>query len=135
MRADPSTGWAPAAGGKGRVIFLYSAEAALERELEVVNPHQAPECIAAELLQMWIKNREDVPMVEDFPLHPEEETEDFQHLATTLDLRFIRAVEHWRGNTHLTLTEIIMRSVEDGMRAQEKKEQRKPRQDIRHYRK
>ena len=36
-------------------------------------------------------------MVEDFPLAPEEETPDFQHLANTLKFRFIRAVEHWRG--------------------------------------
>jgi hypothetical protein len=52
------------------------------------------------------------PMVEDFPLAPEEETPDFEHLATTLRLRFARAFEHWRGNTHLTLAAIILRSVE-----------------------
>ncbi len=56
-------------------------------------------------------------MVEDFPLAPEEETPEFQHLATTLQFRFVRAVEHWRGNTHLTLTAIIVRTVEEGMRA------------------
>jgi hypothetical protein len=49
-------------------------------------------------------------------LAPEEETPDFQHLANTLRFRFIRAVEHWRGNTNLTLTAIIMRTVEEGIR-------------------
>ena len=29
----------------------------------------------------------------------------------------VRAVEHWRGNTHLALTAIIVRTVEEGMRA------------------
>lgn len=56
-------------------------------------------------------------MVEDFPLAPEEETPEFQHLATGLQFRLVRAVEHWRGNTHLTLTAIIVRTVEEGMRA------------------
>ena len=51
----------------------------------------------------------------DFPLAPEEETPDFQHLAMGLQLRFMRAVEHWRGNTDLTLTAIIMRAVEQGV--------------------
>ena len=54
-------------------------------------------------------------MVEDFPLAPEEETPDFQHLANTLQLRFVRAFEHWRGNTHLTLTAIIVRTFGEGM--------------------
>jgi hypothetical protein len=54
-------------------------------------------------------------MVEDFPLDPEAETPDFQHLATTLRLRFARAVEHWRGNTHLTLAAIILRMVQQNM--------------------
>ena len=32
----------------------------------------------------------------------------------TLQLRLIRAMEHWRGNTDLTLTAIIMRAVKQG---------------------
>jgi uncharacterized protein (DUF952 family) len=55
-------------------------------------------------------------MVEDFPLAPEEETPDFQHLATGLQLRLVRAVEHWRGNTDLTLAAIIIRAVKEGAR-------------------
>lgn len=99
------------------MIDPRKAEEALEHELEAVSPNQDPERVAAELLYRRIDRREDVPVVEDFPLHPEEETEDFQHLTTTLELRFIRAVEHWRGNTNVTLTEIIMRTVEANMRA------------------
>ncbi len=59
----------------------------------------------------------DVPMVEDFPLHPEEETPDFQHLATTLQFRCVRAFEHWQGNTNLTLAAIIRRTVEGQLSA------------------
>ncbi|WP_438040152.1 hypothetical protein [Sorangium sp. So ce128] len=60
------------------------------------------------------RERHDVPLVEDFPLAPEEETPDFMHLAMTLQLRSIRAYEHWNGNTHLTLTEVIHKLVEQG---------------------
>ncbi|WP_437723712.1 hypothetical protein [Sorangium sp. So ce861] len=60
------------------------------------------------------RERRDVPLVEDFPLAPEEETADFMHLAMTLRLRSIRAYEHWNGNTHLTLTELIHKLVEQG---------------------
>jgi hypothetical protein len=97
------------------VIDPREAEATLMRELEGVRPGHA-ERTAGEFLERRIKSKEDVPMVEDFPLAPEEETPDFQHLATTLKFRFIRAFEHWRGNTHLTLTAIIVRTVEEGMR-------------------
>jgi hypothetical protein len=71
---------------------------------------------AAASLEQRLASKQDVPMVEDFPLAPEEETADFQHLATALRLRFARAVEHWRGNTHLTLAAIILRMVEQSMR-------------------
>lgn len=55
--------------------------------------------------------RVDVPIIEDFPLAPEEETPDFRHLTFTLQLRLIRAMEHWRGNVDLTLTALIVRMV------------------------
>jgi len=58
----------------------------------------------------------DVPLVEDLPLHPEEETTDFRDLGMTLRFRGLRAFEHWKGNTHLTLAEVIHRVVEDGGR-------------------
>ena len=54
-------------------------------------------------------------MVEDFPV-AREGTPEFRDLATALGFRFVRAVEHWKGNTGLTLTAIIVRTVEDGMR-------------------
>ena len=63
-----------------------------------------------------LESKEDVPAVEDLPLAPEEETPDFKDLATMLRFRFVRAYEHWRGNTHLTLAAIIVRTVEEGMR-------------------
>ena len=98
------------------VIDPREAEAALKREFEGVRPGQDAERAAAEFLERMLKSMDDVPMVEDFPLVPEEETPDFKHLANMLQLRFVRAVEHWRGNTHLTLTSIIVRTVEEGMR-------------------
>jgi len=58
--------------------------------------------------------RRDVPLVEDFPLAPEEETPDFMHLAMTLRLRSLRAYEHWNGNTSVTLQDIIYRLAEQG---------------------
>ena len=61
------------------------------------------------------RRKKDVPLVEDFPLAPEEETPEFQHLTMTLRFRGLRAYEHWKGNT-LTLAEVIHRVVEDGGR-------------------
>ena len=63
------------------------------------------------------KRREDVPLVEDFPLTPEEETPEFSHLTMTLQWRAVRAWEHWRGNKNLTLANIIHRTVEQGIAA------------------
>lgn len=60
------------------------------------------------------RRNHDVPMVEDFPLHPEEETENFRDLTMVLQLRTMRAYEHWCGNTHLTLADVIYRLVGGG---------------------
>lgn len=60
------------------------------------------------------RDRQDVPLVEDFPLAPEEETPDFTHLTMTLRLRSLRAYEHWNGNTELILKDIIYRLAEQG---------------------
>jgi hypothetical protein len=49
----------------------------------------------------------DVPMVEDFPLYPEEETWDYADLAATLHLRSVRAARHWEGQTDVSLADII----------------------------
>jgi hypothetical protein len=98
------------------VIDPREAEAAFERDFKGVRTMQDAERVGAERLEQRLKSKEDVPMVEDFPLAPEEETPEFQHLATALGFRFVRAVEHWKGNTDLTLTAIIVRSVEEGLR-------------------
>ncbi len=98
------------------VIDPRVAEAAFKRKFEGVRTRQDAERVAAESMEQKIKSKEDVPMVEDFPLAPEEEPPDFRHLATGLQLRLVRAVEHWRGNTDLTLAAIIIRAVEEGAR-------------------
>jgi hypothetical protein len=99
------------------VVDPRQGEAAFERDFRGVRSMQDAERAAARSLERRLKSKQDVPIVEDFPLAPEEETPDFQHLATGLQFRFVRAVEHWRGNTHLTLTAIIVRTVEEGMQA------------------
>ena len=97
------------------VIDPRAAEAALKRRFAGVRSTQDAERVAAESFEERLKRKDDVPMVEDFPLAPEEETPDFNHLATTLQFRFVRAFEHWRGNTDLTLAAIILRTVEQSM--------------------
>jgi hypothetical protein len=104
--------------GDVTVIDPRSAEAELGAHWQGVPSVQDAERAAAEWVERKLKSGKDVPPVEDFPLAPEEETPDFHHLATCLRLRFIRAFEHWQGNTHLTLTAIIVRTVEESMRAQ-----------------
>jgi hypothetical protein len=94
------------------VVDPRIGEAAAERMFAGVRSFKDFERAAAESFEQQLESKDDVPMVEDFPLAPEEETPDFQHLATTLRLRVTRAVEHWRGNTHLTLAAIILRMVE-----------------------
>ena len=57
---------------------------------------------------------DDVPLVEDFPLAPEEETPDFRHLENTLQLRLLRAYAHWNGDTSVTLQSLILELVRKG---------------------
>jgi hypothetical protein len=99
------------------VIDPRAAEVELEEDFKWVRSMEDAERAAAERLEKQLESGADVPLVEDFPLAPQEETRDFQHLAMTLILRFMRAYEHWRGNTHLTLTAIVMRTVQEQMRA------------------
>jgi hypothetical protein len=100
----------------------------LDKDVTVIDPREAEEEFnrdfagvrtvadynrAAKMsVERKLTNRKDVPIVEDFPLAPEEETPDFRDLTITLQLRGIRALEHWNGNTHLTLAAIITRMVE-----------------------
>ena len=94
------------------VIDPAKTERKLKQILRGVRTMEDAERRLAASLNKLRNSGEDVPSVEDFPLVPEEETPDFGHLTGTLNLRFIRAWEHYKGNTHLTLTEIIVRSVE-----------------------
>lgn len=58
------------------------------------------------------QERGDVPLVEDFPLAPREETPDFKHLTMMLQLRVFRAHEHWNGNP-VMLRDIIARFFQE----------------------
>ncbi|MCU0662669.1 MAG: SEC-C domain-containing protein [Myxococcota bacterium] len=97
------------------VIDPREAEIAIRREFKGARPGQDAKSAIAEFVDRIVKSGEDVPTVEDFPLHHEEETSDFLNLANTLQLRFVRAFEHWRGNTHLTMASIIVNTVKEGM--------------------
>ncbi|HRI70852.1 MAG TPA: hypothetical protein PK156_41750 [Polyangium sp.] len=59
------------------------------------------------------KERRDVPLVDDFPLAPQEETPDFKHLTIALQLRLFRAHEHWNGNP------IILRDILEQLMAKD----------------
>jgi hypothetical protein len=93
------------------------AEKEFKRDFEGARTVEDYNCAAKVNVERKLKNREDVPMVEDFPLAPEEETPGFRDLTITLRLRGIRALEHWNGNTHLTLAAIIVRMVEQNEQA------------------
>ncbi len=99
------------------VVDPREAETALTRKFAGIRTPPDFERAAAEHMQRVLESKEDVPLVEDFPLAPEEETPEFRELATTLQLRGVRALEHWQGNTHLTLAAIIVRTVKEKMRA------------------
>jgi hypothetical protein len=102
---------------------LEELDRQLDRDVTVIDPMQIErrldELLAGartqrerdEALARFDEERrtQDIPLVEDFPLAPEEERPDFFHLRMTLQLRLMRAFEHWNGNTHLTLTDIIER--------------------------
>jgi hypothetical protein len=121
------------AGDEGNLNLLMKT---LDNNVAVIDPREAEEELkhdfggvrtvqdynraAAEFVERKLRNREDVPMVEDFPLAPEEETPDFRDLTIALQLRGIHALEHWNGNTHLTLAAIIKRMVEQNEQARNK---------------
>jgi len=98
----------------------------LDADVGVIDPTEAEERFEkamagtkteAEKLKVVAAYREDrrkrdVPLVEDFPLHAEEETPDFRDLRFTLELRTARACEHWKGNTRITLPDLIYQLVE-----------------------
>jgi hypothetical protein len=77
------------------VIDPREAEAAFDRDSKCVRTMVDAERVAAESLQQELASKKDVPLVEDFPLAPEEETPGFGDLAAALGFRFVRAVAHW----------------------------------------
>jgi hypothetical protein len=92
------------------VINPSDAEARLERAMAgTTTPEEKQRALAAHLEEQM---QRDVPLVEDFPLHANEETPDFRDLKFLLEIRMARAYEHWRGNTHVTLRDLIYRLVE-----------------------
>jgi hypothetical protein len=107
------------------VVDPRVAEVALERDFKGVRTMEDAERVAAERLERRLKCGDDVPLVEDYPLAPEEETPEFRDLAAALQFRALRALEHWNGNTHLTLTAIIVRTVEQSMQARDQQGQQK----------
>jgi hypothetical protein len=94
---------------------LQNLASMLDRDVVVVDPREAELVIErmvqetpnkAEALQRFIQGDflgEDLPMVEDLPLYPEEEAPDFQEFGTVLALRAARAMEHWYGHTGVTV--------------------------------
>lgn len=60
------------------------------------------------LWEAWRDRRRhiDVPLVEDFPCHPEEENAQMGDLANTLNFRFVRAGRVW-GGERVTLQQVI----------------------------
>lgn len=95
------------------VIDPAVSEREFEEDLKGVTSRSELERVAQIRMQKRLESKEDVPLVEDFPLVPEEETPKFDHLAMTLQLRMVRAMEHWRGQPR-TLTEIIVDLVSKG---------------------
>jgi hypothetical protein len=85
---------------RARELDAALAAARTEREKRAVMDAHAERSI-----------KSDVPLVEDFPLHAEDETPEFRDLSALLRLRTIRAFEHWNGNTEVTLRDVIERLV------------------------
>jgi hypothetical protein len=96
---------------------LENLDSSLDRNVTVIDQREAERQLEADLASGEFQSQNPrakkyLPEVEDFPLAPQEETEDFTHLNLTLQLRAVYAHEHWKGNTHLTLRDIIMRLYE-----------------------
>jgi len=96
------------------VVTIDPAETEAAIEAAMAKCRSKEEKLRAYMAYAEERRMVDVPLVEDFPLAPEEETPDFQHLAMTLHLRSLRCFEHWNGNTHLTLADVIHLVVAKG---------------------
>ncbi len=64
------------------------------------------------LFAEWQDSRRhvDVPPVEDFPCHPDEETEEMRDLEATLNFRMLRCSRTWNGE-RVTLQQVIEEEV------------------------
>ncbi len=102
------------------VIYPRKAEEEFKRDYAGVRTVEDYNRAVKASVERKLKNRKDVPIVEDFPLAPEEETPGFRDLTITLQLRGIRALEHWNGNTHLTPAAIIARMMEQNQQVHNK---------------
>lgn len=89
------------------VVHPSEIEEELLRDIEPDMPLEERRRIGMRNMMAVASRLNDVPPVEDFPLRPEEETPDFRDLSLTLRLRSVRAMEHWLGNTHVTLQDVI----------------------------
>ena len=98
------------------VVQIDPAEAEAAIEAALAGARTQEEKQRAYFAHAEERRKIDLPLVEDFPLAPEEETPDFRDLTMTLRFRSLRAFEHWKGNTGLTLADVIHRVVEDGGR-------------------
>ncbi len=96
------------------VIDPRAAEERLRHQLAGARSMEELERRAAAAQAERRARGDDVPLVEDFPLDPGEETPDFRHLETTLQLRLVRAVARWRGDTSMTLESLIHELVRRG---------------------
>ena len=96
------------------VIDPRVAEERLRRQLKGARTTEELERRVAAAQAERQARGDDVPMVEDFPLAPEEETPDFRHLENTLQLRLLRAAAHWSGDTSATLESLIHELVRKG---------------------
>jgi hypothetical protein len=87
-------------------VDAKDAERALERAMVAGatedETQQAFEALATE------PAKGDVPLVEDLPLTPQAASE-LRELSMTLQLRAMRAHEHWMGNASVTLRDVIHR--------------------------
>ena len=124
-RARVINRWFQAAEAKGGLDAL---DRLLDQNVVVIDPRQSEETFEramagtrtqeekAQALERYSQEgrKKDVPLVEDFPLAPQEETPAFSNLAMTLRLRTLRALEHWNGNTQLTLADVIHGLAERG---------------------
>jgi len=97
------------------VVDPREGEMVLERAFKALKTRES-------MLQFFKESQigEDVPLVEDLQLNPEEETPAFDTLATTLNLRAIRAWEHWQGHTEVTLGSLIRKATEPGKKKSRK---------------